>query len=233
MQGWIKLHRKLLDNPIMKKPELLQLFMYCLLRANHEPETIIFGEKEVQIKRGSFLTGRYSLEADLGCKAITLYKRLQKLKNLDFVTLNSNNKFTVVTVVNWELYQSAEEESNSKSNNKITSKEHQSNTNKNDKNDKNDKKLKDICGDKSPRTQKFTPPTIEEVKEYCLQRNNNVDPEKWIDHYTAKGWMIGKNKMKDWKAAVRTWERGNNSQKQQSKSTLGMLKEMYEEAGDE
>jgi len=52
----------------------------------------------------------------------------------------------------------------------------------------------------------FHPPNLDDVKEYCLERNNSVDPYKWFDFYEAKGWMIGKNKMKDWKAAVRTWE---------------------------
>ena len=51
---------------------------------------------------------------------------------------------------------------------------------------------------------------IEEVKKYCQERQNNVDPNKWIDHYTSNGWMVGKNKMKDWKAAVRTWEHKDN-----------------------
>ena|SRR3990167_4687857 len=49
-------------------------------------------------------------------------------------------------------------------------------------------------------------PTVEQVKQYCLERKNNVDPQKWHDFYSAKGWMIGKNKMKDWRAAVRNWE---------------------------
>lgn len=53
---------------------------------------------------------------------------------------------------------------------------------------------------------KGIPPKIEEVKAYCLERKNSVDVNKWYNFYSAKGWMIGKNKMKDWKAAVRTWE---------------------------
>ena len=56
---------------------------------------------------------------------------------------------------------------------------------------------------------RFTPPTLEEVNNYCLERKNNVDPQAFIDFYSSKGWMIGKNKMKDWKACVRTWERNN------------------------
>lgn len=57
----------------------------------------------------------------------------------------------------------------------------------------------------------FIPPTVEEVQEYCLTRNNNVDPERFIDYYKAKGWMVGQNKMEDWKATVRSWERNENN----------------------
>ncbi len=58
----------------------------------------------------------------------------------------------------------------------------------------------------------FNKPTIIEIKDYCLERNNNIDANSFFDFYESKGWMVGKNKMKDWKAAVRTWElRENNS----------------------
>ena len=53
----------------------------------------------------------------------------------------------------------------------------------------------------------FTPPTREEVAAYCQERDKGVDPERWFDYYTSNGWKVGKNPMKDWKAAVRTWER--------------------------
>jgi hypothetical protein len=71
-----------------------------------------------------------------------------------------------------------------------------------------------MCGEKiSPQTPRknFVKPTVEEVREYCLERKNNVNPEKFVDFYESKDWYIGKNKMKDWRAAVRTWERGNTS----------------------
>lgn len=56
------------------------------------------------------------------------------------------------------------------------------------------------------RARKFKPPSLKEVKEYCKERNNQVNPQKWMNHYESNGWMVGRNKMKDWKAAVRTWE---------------------------
>lgn len=58
-----------------------------------------------------------------------------------------------------------------------------------------------------PKTPYFTPPTIEEIREYCVCRNNNVNPEQFYDFYESKGWVVGNTRMKDWKAAVRTWER--------------------------
>ena len=66
-------------------------------------------------------------------------------------------------------------------------------------------KEKEVC--KPPK--RFTKPTLDEVKAYCQERGNNVDAEKWYNHYSANGWKVGKNPMKDWKAAVRTWERND------------------------
>lgn len=53
----------------------------------------------------------------------------------------------------------------------------------------------------------FAPPSVEEVKAYCQERGNKVDAERFVDYYTANGWKVGKNSMKDWKAAVRNWEK--------------------------
>ena len=62
-------------------------------------------------------------------------------------------------------------------------------------------------GKEKEAPKRFTPPTVEEVRAYCLERGNAVDPEKWHAYYTSNGWMVGRNRMKDWRAAVRTWER--------------------------
>lgn len=56
---------------------------------------------------------------------------------------------------------------------------------------------------------KFVPPTLEEVERYCKERNNLVDPVRFINHYQSNGWKVGKTSMKDWQACVRTWERNN------------------------
>lgn len=77
-----------------------------------------------------------------------------------------------------------------------------------------DSKGESVRGEKAKR---FIPPSVEEVEQYCIERSNNIDAQSFIDFYESKGWMIGKNKMKDWKAAVRTWER---SRKQENKENV-------------
>ena len=79
-----------------------------------------------------------------------------------------------------------------------------------------DSKGESVRGEKAKR---FYPPTLDEVKQYCEERKNNIDPMAFIDFYSSKGWMIGKNRMKDWKAAVRTWER-KRKEKYQAESSV-------------
>jgi hypothetical protein len=80
---------------------------------------------------------------------------------------------------------------------------------------------------------RFAPPSVQEVTAYCQQRKNNIDPESFIDHYTANGWMRGNNKIKCWKSCVRTWEksprRHETSKRNASSSHMETLKEIYRE----
>ena len=74
--------------------------------------------------------------------------------------------------------------------------------------------------DTPPRASRFTPPSVEEVRVYCAERKNNVDPERFVDFYASKGWLVGKSKMKDWRAAVRSWERSDSQQKMTNKDRI-------------
>lgn len=61
------------------------------------------------------------------------------------------------------------------------------------------------------KSRRFTPPSLDEVKAYCLEHGYGIDPEQFINYYDSNGWMVGKNKMKDWKATVRTWVNRDNA----------------------
>ena len=78
--------------------------------------------------------------------------------------------------------------------------------------------IPDINSNNKPNNKpnKFIKPTLEEVKQYCIERNNNIDAEHFIDYYNSNGWKVGKNPMKDWKASIRTWERRNKEEKNDS-----------------
>lgn len=83
-------------------------------------------------------------------------------------------------------------------------------------NNKDNTTEREIHNSKELCTKRFTPPTVDEVSEYVREKGYKVDPERFIDYYTATGWMYGKTKMKDWKAAVRNW---NRNQKNSGQST--------------
>lgn len=71
--------------------------------------------------------------------------------------------------------------------------------------EKTKEKTKDISPSISPP--RFIPPTIDDVQTYCKERGNRIDAQRFVDFYSSKGWIVGKTKMKDWKASVRTWEK--------------------------
>jgi len=78
------------------------------------------------------------------------------------------------------------------------------------------------------KSRAFTPPSLQEVSDYCNERNNGIDPQHFIDFYSSKGWKIGKNKMKDWKAAVRTWEARRKEENEQPPRNSGKNKDKVE-----
>ena len=94
------------------------------------------------------------------------------------------------------------------------------------------------CDKPQPTRTHFTPPTLEEVKAYCIERNNNIDAEYFIDFQEARGWVLSNGKkMKDWKATIRTWEKNNYNRKPVNKNSkenaINVVKELMNEYADE
>lgn len=73
--------------------------------------------------------------------------------------------------------------------------------------DRKGKDKENIEGGKTAPRSKFVKPSVEEITSYCNERNNGIDPQQFFDFYESKGWKVGNQSMKDWRAAVRTWER--------------------------
>ena len=87
-----------------------------------------------------------------------------------------------------------------------------------------------ICADKPHR---FTPPTLAEVRAYCQERMNNVDASRFIDYYASNGWKVGRNPMKDWRAAVRTWEKNDGAHGKEQPGRYDNIRNLVEEFANE
>lgn len=142
-KGWFKVHRKLFLSSIFKNEKLLKVFIYCLIKSTHTPFEQRVGRQKISLKPGQFVFGRKKAALELDMSESTVYDYMNMLKDDGVINIKATNKYSVVTVVNWDIYQSNETEnnkiSNNKSDSKITPSEQQNNTNKNIKNAKNNK----------------------------------------------------------------------------------------------
>ncbi len=131
---------------------------------------------------------------------------------------------SLIEVSNWEKYQNVEGLEKIREQNRIRKRNQRErekqllleshvtsrDSHATDKNREDKTRIDEIRKEVSA-AKRFTPPTVDEVKAYCDERGNSVDPERFVDFYASKGWMVGKTKMKDWKATVRNWERSEKA----------------------
>ena len=191
--GYIKIYRSLLDWEWWKDNNTFKVFMYLLLNANWKESRY----RGYDVPKGGLVVGINSLSETLDISVQSVRTALNHLKSTNEITIKTTNKFSIVSIVNWEKYQGCDDELTNKITSKLTN--DQQTTNKQLTTEQEYKNIK--------KNNIFIRPTLEEVESYCRERKNNVDPESFINFYESKGWVIGKSKMKDWKAAVRTWER--------------------------
>lgn len=133
--GWVKIHRKILENPISAKPQYFAVWMHLLLMASHKETSFIWNNKKMVLREGQFVTGRKKISLISGVKESSVEKILKYLELEHQIEQQKTRKYRVITIVKWNDYQNR----NIKSNNRVTTEEQQSNTFKNDKNVKNDK----------------------------------------------------------------------------------------------
>lgn len=207
MTGWICLSRKILSCWVWKdKPfSKAQAWIDLLLLASHEDTKFLLGNELVEIKRGAFVTSEVKLSERWGWSRTKTRNYLFLLESDNMISKKSDSKKTVITIVNYGLYQDIQTTEKQRENSEKTAKKQQKNTINNLNNDNNVNNNKERAV--------FKPPTVEEVKAYCQERGNNIDAESFVAFYESKGWMIGKNKMKSWKSAITTWEKRDNKPK--------------------
>lgn len=215
---YIKLSRKILEWEWWGDINTCRLFIYFLLKANWKDGRF----KGMVIPKGSFVSSipRISEETSLTVREVRT--AITHLKTTGEVTYKTCAKFTIFTVKNYCEYQTSDTQNDRQTTDKRHANDMLTTT------IEEYKEIKNIEKEVPKGTKKkFEPPSVDEVRAYCQERGNKVDPQKFVDFYAAKGWMIGKNKMKDWKAAVRTWEKSENKVASKNQFSDFAMKQNY------
>ena len=143
--GWIKLHRKLLDNPVvMKDSDHLAVWIYLLLNASHTEYPVLFGGKKISLKAGQLITGRKSIASTLGISESKVRRILDLFEIDQQIDRQRSNKNSLVSILNWDKYQIFDQQIDQQATNKRPTSDQQATTNKNNKNIKNIKECKEI-----------------------------------------------------------------------------------------
>lgn len=208
-RGYIKLWRKLRDNPMwLSEPfthgqALVDLFML----ANHKQSIVMIRGISVTIEPGQVVAGEQYLGDRWRWSRGKVRRFLRNLaqQNDAPIDLQTNNVISVVAITNWELYQASD----------TTDDTANSTT---DGQQKNNRRTTDghteECTSTTRRKEgakRFVPPTVEEVAAYIKEKGFTISAQRFIDGNQQKGWKVGKSTMVDWKAAVRTWQANEDS----------------------
>lgn len=174
---FIKLHRSILESAVFTDAEVLRLWIYLLCKASVDDRKIIMNGRVVNISRGQLVTGRKALAANIGTTESKVYRSLKLLQELGCISVEVNNKFSLVTIENWGKFQDTPQKVNSRTtakqqqtNNRTTTDEQQNNTNNNDNNVKECYNVKEI----------------KEVSPAALQKIVSLFFEKWGKYPTEK-----------------------------------------------
>ena len=205
MDGYIKLHRSMLEWEWYKDINTHILFIHLLLIANFRESKY----KGHTIPRGSVVRTLPRLSEETGLTVKEIRTAISHLKSTGELGTQTTNKETVFTVHNYAVYQDDLDEEKSETGRQRAGKGQSNGRLRADVQNKKDKKIKNDKKDISARAHKFIPPTLEEITEYCKERNNDVDPKRFLDYFEASEWIDSTGKpVRNWKQKVITWEKG-------------------------
>lgn len=210
-RGYIALHRKIQDHPFYKEDREFSKYEAWVdilqeVRHSEEPKEVIFGMKILKCFYSESLYSIKTWAKRWNWTESKVRRYFKLLENMKQIETKSEVITTRLKVLNYGVYDPKRSADESQVTSKRSASDEQATTNNNVNNAKNEKKVKKI------------PPLLEDVKKYCSERKNNIDPQAFISFYQSKDWMVGKNKMKCWKSSVITWEKRNGNSNNQNNS---------------
>lgn len=137
MEGWISIHRKLIEASWFKKSEYVHLWLYLLLKANHKDKEVFIGNEKILIKRGQLLTSRNKLSEAVHVQENKIYRILKCFENEHQIEQQKTSRYTIISIVNYDTYQKNEQVIEQQMNSERTADEQPMNTNNNINNDNN------------------------------------------------------------------------------------------------
>ena len=252
-KGFVKIYREYDERKWASDPVTLSTFIHCLWMARYE-EGIYNGKI---IPRGSFMISISKFAEKIGASQKAIRGAIERLTKDKVLVTRGANDGTMITICNYDSYYVSEESVGQTMGEQQASVETNDGVNEGQTKGQQYKKEykeeeKEVIIPPTPQegeqaslfvddaderkaegkkiNKKFVKPTIEEISDYCHERNNTIDAESFFNFYESKGWMVGKSQMKDWKAAVRTWEK-NRQTTQQSLNSLPASKK-YDKYGN-
>jgi len=228
-KGFMQLTRNIDSWGWYRDSNTFRVFFHLLLKANWKESTYM-GNK---IERGSLVTGRKQLAVELDISEQNVRTALSHLQSTNEITIKSTNKFSIVTICEYDSWVGVENQTNQQDNQQSANNQPTNNQQLTTIEEliKENKLLKEELAKASKKkvSPVFVPPTIEEVDAYIKEQGYHFDASAFIDFYESKGWYVGKNKMKEWKAACRTWEKNRKNDFQRGIQPRDMFSENTEE----
>ena len=223
MAGWIKLHRGLTENWLWKDKEPFDkrsAWIDLLLMANHTDFKVRRNNHIVVRKRGEVNTSVMYLSEKWRWSRNKVYRFLELLKEDKMIQVIGTTDGTTITIENYEKYQISETTDE-------TTDGTPHGTTDGTTDGTHDKNVKECIKNDKEKRGRFTPPTLEEVRAYISEKDYHINAQQFIDFYASKNWMVGKNKMKDWKASVRTWEQRRKDQERSKPKQQSSRRELF------
>lgn len=195
--GFILLYRQITEWEWYQNPNTFRLFLHCLLMANFTDGRF----EGMEVKRGQFVTSLPNLAKQTKLSIQQVRTALDHLKLTGEITDYSTSKYRVITVVKYNDYQQDNRQNNSQATDNQQADNSQA-TGEQQQYKKNNKGKREKGNNRSL----FIKPTADDIEAYCEEKGiYGFNAQKFIDYYESNGWMVGRNKMQDWKATIRTW----------------------------
>lgn len=239
MSSWIKLFREINKHWIWQNSDYLKWWLDILLEVNHAHAKVVIKNKIYDCNRGEKLYSLDTWAHRWGTNKSKARRFLQLLQNDNMIVLKSETQTTRLIVCKYDTYQDMRNGDETQMKHKRNANETHLTPIEEGKEEKEEKELfllkketkeENLSKENkteifpqsesvetgaeerkkvAPKKERFKPPTVQEVQEYCNERQNGIQAYTFVNFYQSKGWKVGNQPMKDWKAAVRTWEQKN------------------------